>query len=627
MCGIIGTINHQITQENVDLIAHRGPDSSGLEHFVQNENHIFLGHTRLAIQDLSEAGHQPMSTPNGTYTLIFNGEVYNHLDLRKELKGVSWKGHSDTETLLYYLAENGIEAVKDFNGIFAFAFYDHQKGKMHLARDHYGVKPIYYHLDNQKLVFGSELKTLQSVLDTPDIDEESLYQFLKLRYVPAPKTIFKGWLKLEPGHFLSIDLNTWETEHVHYAYKPNTNCHILEQDALVCYDELLNRAVERQLLADVPIAMMLSGGVDSALLCQIAQKHRGEPMDTFTAGFNMVTDANEFEEARETSRLLGTKHHEVMLEESDFYKYFKKFVSIVEEPNGSSSIFPIYFLSKALADNGFKVGLTGQGVDEPWNGYARYNVQNFIEKFPRGATPPLKMVQKLGLNDKFRRGINAILEDDRIARFVESYSLFDENMIQQLAPGVFSNSHQEALYNTINNRHGLYDLEDQSAVKAMSSMDLRMNLSDDLLLYTDKISMHHALELRVPFLDTELTEFVESLPDKMKLTLFDNKILHKKLSEKYVDKTIINRKKKGFYTPQKEWLASDRSFELQEEMTAQGTFCSTYFSATYIQELFEQHRSGKYNHEKQLYLLTVLHFWQQGFVEGNSQVMEEKLEL
>lgn len=616
MCGIIGSINHELTPEKVSVIHHRGPDSNGLEktHFLGNT--LYFGHTRLAIQDLSPNGHQPMSTSNGKFTIIFNGEVYNHKALRATLKGIDWKGHSDTETLLYYLAEHGIEGVKDFNGIFALAFYDHQTGKVGFARDPYGVKPFYYHLKDRKLIYGSELRALQTCVETPEFDRDALFQFLKLRFVPAPKTIFKDWFKLEPGTYMTLDLNTWETKKEFYAVKPEAECHILEQDAIVCYDELLNRAVERQLLADVPLALLLSGGVDSALLCKIAQDRYGEKLHTFTAGFDINTDANELEEARESSRILGTEHHEVILKTTDFHKYFKKFVSIVEEPNGSSSIFPIYFLSQALVDHGFKVGLTGQGVDEPWNGYARYNVQNLIDKFPRNATFPFKMIQKFGLGDKYRRGINALLQDDRILRFIESYSLYDDQMLDQLAPGLFSHRESENLYKVIAERQAMYGLEDQSAVKAMSSIDLRMNLSDDLLCYTDKISMHHALELRVPFLDTELTDFVESLPNRLKVSLFDNKILHKKLSEKYVPATIINRKKKGFYTPQKEWLASDASFELMEEMTQQGSFADQFFNKAYIKQLFDEHRSDKINHEKQLYLLTVLHFWNEGFVKN-----------
>ncbi|NQX93250.1 MAG: asparagine synthase (glutamine-hydrolyzing), partial [Flavobacteriales bacterium] len=543
------------------------------------QNHqIWMGHTRLAIQDLSEAGHQPMISPDGRYTLIFNGEVYNHLDLRNDLDNHQWNGHSDTETILHCWMEKGPDCIASLNGIFAIAMFDREQGKVYLARDPYGVKPLYFHQNQDRWVFGSELQALQTQSEQPELDLDALYQFLKLRYVPAPKTVFKGWNKLEPGTMMTIDLETQSTSTKFYATKPNYECNILMSDALLCYEELLNRAIERQLLADVPIAVLLSGGVDSALLVKIAQERYGQPMDTFTAGFNIETDANELEEARETSKILGTKHHEVLLDPSDFQKYFKKFVSIVEEPNGSSSIFPIFFLSEALVNNGFKVGLTGQGVDEPWNGYARYNVQNFIDKIPKGAAFPLKWIQKLGLGDKVRRGINAVLEDDRIQSFIESYSLFDDDMLNQLAPGVFDQQSKSALYDVIKNRHDLYELQDQSAVKSMSAMDLRMNLSDDLLGYTDKISMHHALELRVPFLDIELTDFVESLPDKFKVSLKDNKILHKKLSEKYLPKSIIYRKKKGFYTPQKEWLASSASLNLEEEMKSMDGICSDYFN-------------------------------------------------
>jgi asparagine synthase (glutamine-hydrolysing) len=231
----------------------------------------------------------------------------------------------------------------------------------------------------------------------------------------------------------------------------------------------------------------------------------------------------------------------------------------------------------------------------------------------------------MSLGDKVRRGLNAVLEDDRITRFIESYSLYDDSMINALCGDKFSEKNYANLHNLLSKRCELYELDDLSAVKAMSSLDLRMNLSDDLLLYTDKISMHHALELRVPFLDTELTEFVESLPDRMKLDMFNNKILHKRLAQKYLPDEIIYRKKKGFYTPQNEWFKSERSFQLQEEMSANGTLFGSMFDDTYIASLFEAHRSGKVNYEKQLYLLTVLHYWFKGQTEETVDIERNKL--
>jgi asparagine synthase (glutamine-hydrolysing) len=622
MCGIVGTIDKALTQEIVNLIHHRGPDSNGLVSLRCANRQVNLGHTRLAIQDLSEAGAQPMLTSCGNYAIIFNGEVYNHLDLRKKLKGVDWKGHSDTETLLHHLAENGIKGTADFNGIFAFAFFDLKCAKVYLARDPYGVKPLYYSQHGKGWSWSSEIKTLRAIDTFNDINEDALYQFLKLRYVPAPQTIWQGISKLEPGHYLTIDLENLNYEKAFYSYKPNTEYNILEEDALICYDELLHQAVERQMLSDVPISMLLSGGVDSALLCQMAQKLTGERLTTFTAGFDIDTDANELEEAKASAKYLGTKHHEVILKQDDFFANFEKFVGIVEEPNGSSSIFPIYFLSQAIADAGFKVALTGQGVDEPWNGYGRYNVQNLIDKVPRSIVAPLKIFKNMSLGDKLRRGLNAVLEEHRITRFIESYSLYDDSMINALCGDAFSEKNYANLHHLIEKRYELYDLEDMSAVKAMSSLDLRMNLSDDLLLYTDKISMYHALELRVPFLDTELTEFVECLPDRMKLDMFNNKILHKKLSQKYLPDEIIYRKKKGFYTPQNEWFKSERSYQLQEEMSANGTLFGSMFDDTYIASLFKAHRTGKVNYEKQLYLLTVLHYWFKGQTQETADVMK-----
>lgn len=617
MCGIVGSVNKELNENILDLIEHRGPDAKGMiQQHIENSL-VCLGHTRLAIQDLSSAGSQPMTTDCGNYTIIFNGEVYNHLDLRGLLPDVRFKGHSDTETILYYIAKFGIESVKDLNGIFAFSFLDKLSGKLFLARDVFGVKPLYYKEYENTLIYSSELKTILSIEEN-ELDYSRLYTFLTFRFNPSPQTLFKDIDKLEPGYYIEYSLTKNKIlNKIFYSYHPSKNNDITEQEALIRYEELLINAIKRQLLSDVPIAILLSGGVDSALVTKIAQDISGEQLSTYTAGYNITSDANELTEARETSKILNTNHHEIILSEEMFFDTLPSLVKTMEEPLGSQSVFPINFLSKKIHEDGFKVALTGQGVDEPWAGYGRYNTEIIFDIFPSIIMKPFAPLQKLLKHDKIKRGFRALASQSKIERFIETYSVFNSDMIESMTNSVFNLEHKFFLYDLMSEKFTSLALNDYKGVDAMSILDARMNLSDDLLLYTDKISMQHSLELRVPFLDLELMQFVESLPSKLKVTLFDNKILHKKLSEKFLPNEIIYRKKKGFFTPRKEWFQGELGdIYLNLILEDTGSF-TKIFNKDYIKNLFIAHKKGKVNYEKQIYLMIIMYYWINYFVDGN----------
>jgi asparagine synthase (glutamine-hydrolysing) len=616
MCGIVGTVNKKIDEKSVQLLYHRGPDEQGLLERKFKDNKLYFGHTRLSIQDLSSAGSQPMSTDDGRYTIIFNGEIYNHYDLREYVKDVNYKGHSDTETILHYIAQNGIDAIDKLNGIFAFAFFDHEKGKLYLARDPFGVKPLYYKTTLNTFMYSSELKVITD-LEKDELNYEGVYTLLALRFNPSPQTLFSNIKKLEPGHYIEYNVSTNKiVNQKFYSYKPQKNKGITKHEALKQYENLLFKAVERQMLSDVPIAVLLSGGVDSALVTKIAQEVSTERLNTYTAGYDIHSEANEFIEARESAKILGTNHHEVILSENTFFETLPNLVKSIEEPLGSQSIFPINFLSKKIHEDGYKVALTGQGVDEPWCGYGRYNTEIIFDNLQSSLWNIFLPLYTFLKHDKLKRGFRAMTTTNRLDRFVETYSVFNHNMINQITNNVFDGHEHEVLKNLLAYKFEYLDLKSYKGVDAMSFLDARMNLSDDLLLYTDKISMQHSLELRVPFLDIELMKFVESLPYYLKVTLFNNKILHKKLSERFLPKEIIYRKKKGFYTPRKEWFKGklgERYLELL--MNSQGSF-AVIFNKKYIKSLFEEHKSGKVNYEKQLYLMIVMYYWLTYYVDG-----------
>ncbi|MEJ2621588.1 MAG: asparagine synthase C-terminal domain-containing protein, partial [Candidatus Thiodiazotropha sp.] len=391
---------------------------------------------------------------------------------------------------------------------------------------------------------------------------------------------------------------------------------IREYEALQTYEDLLVRAVQRQMLSDVPIAILLSGGVDSALITKIAQDISGECLDTYTAGYAIESAANEFVEARGSAAILNTRHHEVILDEKVFFDTLPSLVKAIEEPLGSQSIFPINFLSSQIHQDGYKVALTGQGVDEPWAGYGRYNSEIYFDKFQSPLLTVFRPLYRLFSHDKVKRGIRALTSGNRVNRFVETYSVFNANMIERMASGLSNVSYRNSLSNLIQHKFEYLSLEEYRGVDAMTFLDARMNLSDDLLLYTDKISMQHSVELRVPFLDLDLMKFAESLPSKLKVTLFKNKVLHKKLSEKFLPKEIVHRKKKGFYTPRREWFKGelgDKYLSLLMEDT--GSF-SNLINRKYLCSLFIRHKQGAVNYEKQIYLLVVLFYWMRYFVDG-----------
>lgn len=616
MCGFLGGINVDVKPEILSLISHRGPDHQHLEIVNEGKQKVILGHTRLSIIDLSAAGNQPMVSDCGNYMLVYNGEIYNHLELRKKLNNVHFKGHCDTETILYYLKEFGIEGVKDFNGIFAFALLDKKKKKLFLARDPFGIKPLYYSYNNNQICFSSELKVILRLVKDADLSYEHLFTFLKLRYNPSPQTLFKNIFKLEPGHYMDInikDLSVSKPEF--YSYIPEKNDKISENDALEQYDQLLNQAVKRQLLSDVPISILLSGGIDSALLTSIALKISGDNFKTYTAGYTIDTDINELEDARVSAEILGTEHSEILIEQDDFYNFLPRFIEIIEEPLGSQSIIPMYYLSENIHKDGFKVVLSGQGVDEPWGGYPKYNPQHLFDIMPNHVFKKMPFLKKFAKSDRFRRAMNAISESDRLMRFIEVCSVCDDDFLANLMNEQHLDSYNNVVKDLFKHRFEYLCLEQFKATDALMFFDTRMNLSDDLLLYTDKISMHHSLEVRVPFLDIELMKFVESLPFKYKVDLFSNKKLHKKLAQKYLPKKIIYRKKKHFATPRKQWFKTSMGKRYEEMMLDNSGIFSQLFNKRFISQIFEEHRNGKVNYEKQLYVLICIYLWLDKFVD------------
>ncbi len=602
MCGILGSINQKIDDNTLDLIRHRGPDDGGIEEFNIGKENIAFGHRRLSIQDLSSAGHQPMASTFGKYIIIFNGEIYNHYDLREKLQDIVFKGHSDTETIVNYIARFGIEAVKDFNGIFAFALLDVEKEKIYLVRDRFGVKPLYYYQHKEQFLFSSEIRPLQSMV-SDSLDLENLALLLKLRYNASPTTLYEKIVKLEPGHFLSMDLQSNEIKNTSFIEPVAINKNISFEEALATYEVLFEQAIKRQLLADVEVGVLLSGGIDSALVAYYAQKYSDKPIKTFTIGFTEHDDTDETTDARETAELLGTEHFEIKISDDEFENVFAECIDIVEEPLGTTSIIPMYYLSK-LASEHVKVVLTGQGADEPLGGYKRYQAEIVREKFPSFIFMLLKPISKLIKNEQVYRAFNALGETDVIKRFSLIYALFKDDEVKRLIGQSTSKDEASIRY--------FYDLlqgETKHGTEAMMSNDMHMNLSDDLLLYTDKISMHFSIEARVPMLDNELIEFIESLPYEYRINGKEGKYIHKKFAEKILPKEIIYRKKKGFQSPTEKWFKGEKGNTYKTLLLNEHSNFAKYFDIEVVKTYFDNHIHDERNYEKQLFTLISLYYW------------------
>ncbi|MCZ2101953.1 MAG: asparagine synthase (glutamine-hydrolyzing) [Chitinophagales bacterium] len=601
MCGILGTVNVAFEKPLLDLISHRGPDFSDIQHIDLQVGKVIFGHRRLAILDLSEAGNQPMETHDGRFVIIFNGEVYNHLELRTLLDQVQFKSHSDTESILYYFAAFGIEKIRDLNGNFAFALLDKQDQKLYLGRDPNGVKPLYYSIRDKSLIFSSEMRPIVALLK-PSLHRQALAALLKLRYNPAEDTLLNEVKKVHPGHYLTINLEDMSIDSHPFITPKTQKKEISFQQAVYQYGDYFERAVRRQLMADVEIGTLLSGGVDSALVTYFATKHSPIKIKSFTVGFSEDDAANELEDARVSAAFLGTDHHEVIINQQDFYDIFESVVRIIEEPLGTTSAIPMYYLNQEVGKH-VKVVLTGQGADEPLGGYARYQGELYRMMMPNWMLAGMAPFSRYLRNEKVRRFLQAASITDVVRRFEQTYALFDDATIERLSGLKDTTSYQKIAY-----YYQLVQGDLLAPIEAMMSIDMHMNLADDLLLYTDKISMHFGVETRVPILDTELIDFIASLPLQYKVSRGEGKHIHKEFARQVLPESIINRPKKGFKSPTSKWFEQDAGERIRQMAEDPSCYFSQLFDRHEVIRILDLHRKG-YNQEKQLFLLISLYFW------------------
>jgi len=606
MCGILGSVNRPFGEATLSLIRHRGPDDSAISQISIARKVVTLGHRRLSIVDLSAAGRQPMWTACGKHAIVFNGEVYNHLDLRDQMCPGRYRGHSDTETILNFVARYGIQSVSQFNGIFSFGFLDGEQEKLFLARDAFGVKPLYYWLERDTFLFSSELRPLLDLSDDT-IDPGHLAELLQLRYLPSPDTLFKNIRKVRPGHVVEVDLRAPQLSLREYPYVGPVAREVAIQnraEALEQYGVLVEKAIQRQLMSDVEIGLLLSGGIDSALIAGIAQRHSRYTMKAFTVGYSGNEDTDEIAQASETARIIGLEHHVVRIGLPEFVDFLPRISSVIEEPLATSSVIPMYRLSEMASDH-VKVVLSGQGADEAMGGYRRYQTELLRAFAPSWALPCLRAGARLMnmRNETIRRGLGAIGETEDVRRFEAIYTVFNRTQTARLVGQQESAAAERIRY--------FYDLlgcvRQRHSAQRLMSIDLRMNLADDLLLYTDKITMHHSIECRVPFLDLELVRFAESLPLSCRLGILQGKLLHKRFAKTMLPSSIVQRKKNGFNSPTGSWFRSSMNV-FRETLLNPRSHLANYFDLAEVKKVLDEHATGL-NRERHIFLLLSIHHW------------------
>jgi asparagine synthase (glutamine-hydrolysing) len=430
---------------------------------------------------------------------------------------------------------------------------------------------------------------------------------LRLRYLPSPLTLHKDIKKLKPGHYIEVDLSSHKLNYIeNYFITGNQSPqNSTNKDALKGYEAHIENAIRRQLMADVEIGILLSGGVDSAVVAAIAQKHSEKKLKAFTVGFEGIHKEDEIDAAKETAEILGLEHFSTKINFDNFLSIFEETTRIIEEPLATTSVIPMYYLSQ-LASKYVKVVLTGQGADEPLGGYQRYQGEIISKKIPRALIHSSnKIIPYMGIkNERLLRSANALGEKNDVQRFLNVYSIFTQDDIKKLL-----NVKEEKAYDLISYFYNVLHCESKkTSAERMMAIDVRMNLPDDLLLYTDKITMNFSLECRVPMLDTELIKYIESLPAKERLAIRKTKIIHKEYAKKILPERIINRKKFAFQSPTKIWFRNHND-QIKELLLKPGIF-TEIFNADALNKILNEHLKG-FNREKQIFLLLSIYYWMQ----------------
>ncbi len=624
MCGIAGFCDftrrsdESVIIKMTDTLTHRGPNDSGYECIAASNAVIGFGHRRLSVLDLSSAGHQPMNFEN--LTIIFNGEIYNFKEVREELlkKGYNFQSNSDTEVILKSYHCWGDAAVEKFIGMFVYVIYNNNEQELKIFRDRAGVKPIYYYCDNSLFLFASELKSFhQHPAFTKEIDVNSLSLFLQYSYIPTPYCIFKNVAKINPGHFLKLSLKDkkivetkyWDV--ANYYNKPSLS--ISEKDAIEEVEKLLISAYEYRMVSDVPVGLFLSGGYDSSSIAAILQSRRTERLKSFTIGYK-ETAFNEAPEAKKIAEYLGTDHHEWYVTASDAAAIFHHLPEIYDEPFADNSVVPTALVSK-LASHHVKVCLSGDGGDEIFGGYNKYNqairftetVPSFLQTALSGMMSFINPEQipylntKYNFSTRYKKMQKIWTEKSPVAamKYISQY-ITEEEAVNIIHP-LFKN------YKTNFNEDN-FDANIDSLNKILA-VDYKTFLVDNNLVKVDRATMYFSLEGREPMLDHRIIEFVSRLPAHLKIRNNINKYLLKKIVHKYIPESLMNRPKMPFIAPLQVWFKDELKEQMQYYLNQDKLREAGLFDAEPVTKMCNDYLQGKKVTYQKIWNLLVFQLW------------------
>ena len=624
MCGIAGILDSKIENKEkiignmVKTIVHRGPDDDGF--FV--DKYVGLGMRRLSIIDL-KTGRQPITTKDEKLLIFFNGEIYNYKEIKQDLvkKGYIFKTDTDTEVILHGFIEYGEKILEKLRGMFTFCIYNTETKNVFIARDFFGIKPLYYLVKNdpssgsehEKIVaFSSEIKSFLTFPGfIPEVNDSAVINYLSFQYNPLVETFFKNVYKLPPGHFLNIDLTTneviikkyWAFE-FHQQISPRVPLEGEEKAVSKCLFDTVEDSVKHHMIADVPVGAFLSGGVDSSIITTLMQKVRGEKkVKTFTVGFGSLSEGRE---AKETSDFLGTDHTEINISEEEYFKALPKVVYHFDEPVADPSAVGIYFLARE-ARKQVKVVLSGEGSDELFGGYNIYLAPFAREKMTWLPKSVLNFFTSLPFEyfgKNYLRRVSMQLKD----WYIGNATVFNKDEVNNLWNGSYER------WNGLDYLYG--KAKELSQSTQMQFIDINTWLVGDILAKADKMTMAHSLELRVPFLDIEVSKLASTLPDNLKWKGGTTKYILRKAFEKIIPESTRNRKKLGFPVPIREWLSKNN--QNISKTIIENKYIKTHMKIEYIQDLINKHISKKADNSRKIYLLLMLSLWYNTFIKHDT---------
>lgn len=628
MCGICGImqlgasvapVDEQLISRMTDTLAHRGPNDRG----TWSRGIMALGHRRLSVIDLSSAGHQPMTNEDGSVVIVYNGEVYNFRELKQrhqlEERGHTFRSHTDTEVLIHLYEEIGLDMVSELNGMFAMAIWDVKQERLHLVRDRYGIKPLFYQQDRGYFRFASEIKAIiadERVARKPSI--QALHDFLTFNYVPGVQTAFESIHEIPPAHYATVDAQGkmdltryWDLDFSQVDHS------ISEQEAADRAYELMDLSVQRRLIADVPIGVLLSGGLDSSTLVALMNKHVSEPVHTYSVGFEDQS-FNELPYARKVADQYNTVHSEVMITADMVRDMLPRYLSYIDEPYGDGSAIPTYYVCQLAKDN-VVVVLSGEGGDECFAGYetyAAYHAAKWFSRIPRlvrnGLIAPLvsrlpTSDKKLSLEFKLKRFLGGQDLSPEVAHLWWRIVLDEKRKLDMYSPAV-----REQLVPQESVRHFsdiFKALPESDSLSKLMYIDSAVFLPDDLMIKNDRMSMAHSLEARVPFTDRELTGYLASVPPALKMKRMRKKHIMRRAMARELPASILNKKKVGLEMPYSRWLKQELNDVMMDYLGQERLESTGLFRPGPIRELIDNHLSGRQDNGRPLWGLLNYMMW------------------